>query len=156
MIDKDLIKTIVEEEIGENSSLYLVDVSVRPGNKIIVEIDSDSSVGIDDCMSLSRKIEKNLDRDVEDFELEVGSSGLTTPFKLPRQYRKNVGNEVEVLTCDGRKLHGTLKSCDEQSFILSTKKKEKIDGQKRPVEIEKEEKFLFEEVKYTKYQISIK
>lgn len=155
MIDKELLKEIAEKELN-GTSLYLVDISVSSGNKIVVEIDSDEGVGIDDCVNLSRKIEQHFDRDVEDFELEVGSSGLTTPFKIVRQYEKNLGNEVEVLTKNGRKLHGLLKSCNESEFVLLTKKKEKIEGQKKPVEVEKEEIFLYEEVKYTKYQISIK
>lgn len=155
MIDKDLVKTVVKKEL-ENTSLYLIEVSVRPGNKIVVEIDSDLGVGIDDCMKVSRQIESHLDRDIEDFELEVGSSGLTTPFKIPRQYEKNIGNEVEVLSGDGRKLHGILKSCNDLGFTLTIRKKEKVEGQKRPVDIEKDENFLYEEVKYTKYQISIK
>lgn len=155
MLDKGFIREIVEKEI-EETSLFLVDLTIRPDNKIVVEIDNDNGVSIEDCMQLSRQIESHLDREVEDFELEVGSSGLTTPFKLPRQYQKNIGNEVEVLTKDGRKLTGVLKSCNDTEFVLSQEKKEKIEGQKKPVIVEKLESFLYDEVKYTKYQIRIK
>lgn len=155
MLDKGFIREIVEKEI-EETSLFLVDLTIRPDNKIVVEIDNDNGVSIEDCMQLSRQIESHLDREVEDFELEVGSSGLTTPFKLPRQYQKNIGNEVEVLTKDGRKLTGVLKSCSDTEFVLSQEKKEKIEGQKKPVIVEKLESFLYDEVKYTKYQIRIK
>ena len=96
-----------------SSSNYLVDVAVQPGNIIVVEIDNDESVCIDDCVELSRYLEDHLDRDVEDFELEVGSAGITSPFKVLRQYQKNIGNEVEVLLTAGVKLTGVLKSADE-------------------------------------------
>ena len=78
-------------------------------NRIVVEIDSYSSVSIDDCVRLNGIIESHFDRDVEDYELEVGSAGLTSPLRVKAQYDKNVGNPVEVLTNDGRKLKGTLK-----------------------------------------------
>ena len=84
---------MVEEKLA-SSSYYLVDVTVAPGNVITVEIDNDEAVSIDDCAELSRYIEERLDRDVEDYELEVGSAGITSPFKVLRQYIKNIGNEV--------------------------------------------------------------
>ena len=89
MIDKELIVKLVEEKLASSSN-YLVDVAVQPGNIIVVEIDNDESVCIDDCVELSRYLEDHLDRDVEDFELEVGSAGITSPFKVLRQYQKNI------------------------------------------------------------------
>lgn len=155
MLDREYIKEIIEREI-QGTSLFLVDVVIKPGNNIVIEIDNDSGVSIDECVSLSKKIESSLDREVEDFELEVGSTGLTTPFKVPRQYKKNIGKEVEVLSKDGRKLSGVLKSCDDEGFVVVTQKKEKQEGKKKPVLVEKEEVFLYGDVKYAKYQISIK
>lgn len=154
MIEKEQIKNIAEQYISE--PMFLVDVSVRPGNIIVVEIDSDENIGIDDCITLSRSIESQLDREAEDFELEVGSAGITAPFKMPRQYKKNIGNEVEVLTKAGQKLSGVLKSADENGFVVTITKKVKPEGAKKKVEVEEDLPFGYDEVKYTKYQIRFK
>lgn len=155
MIEKDLIQQIVEDSI-DNDSMFLVDVQIRPSNIIVVEIDSEEGVSIDDCISLSKKIESQLDRDKEDFELEVGSSGITTPFKVLRQYQKNIGKEVEVLTKKGIKLKGILKSSDSDKFVITITKMEKPEGAKRKVEVEEDLSFGYDDVKYTKYIISFK
>jgi len=155
MIDKEQIRDIAGKFI-ENNDMFLVDVSVRPGNTIIVEVDSDNGVSIDDCIALSKNIESQLDREAEDFELEVGSSGITSPFKLPRQYTKNIGNEVEVLTKAGQKLSGILKSADENGFVVVITKMVKPEGAKRKTAVEEELTFAYDDVKYTKYIIRFK
>ena len=137
MIDKELIVKLVEEKLASSSN-YLVDVAVQPGNIIVVEIDNDESVCIDDCVELSRYLEDHLDRDVEDFELEVGSAGITSPFKVLRQYQKNIGNEVEVLLTAGVKLTGVLKSADENGIVLTVEKQIKPEGAKRKVTVEED------------------
>ena len=109
MIDKEVVCRLVEEKLA-SSSYYLVDVTVAPGNVITVEIDNDEAVSIDDCAELSRYIEERLDRDVEDYELEVGSAGITSPFKVLRQYIKNIGNEVEIQLKNGPRVTGILKA----------------------------------------------
>ncbi len=106
MIDKELIGGIVEKAL-EGTDNFLVEVKVTPDNSVTVEIDSMTGVDIDTCARLTREIESQVDREVEDYELEVGSAGLTSPLKVRRQYEKNIGNELEVLTKDGRKLTGT-------------------------------------------------
>lgn len=155
MIDKELVKGIAEKHL-EGTSMFLVDVAVRPGNIIVVEVDSDNAIGIDDCITLSRDIESHLDRDVEDFELEVGSSGLTSPFRIPRQYQKNIGNEVEVLTKAGQKLSGVLKSSDDNGFVLTVTKMVKPEGAKKKTAVEEDHAFEYKDVKYTKYLIRFK
>ncbi len=155
MIDKDLVVNLVGEKLTSSSN-YLVDVSVKPGNVIVVEIDNDEAVCIDDCVELSRYLEEHLDRDVEDFELEVGSAGITSPFKVLRQYIKNVGNEVEVLLTTGTKLTGVLKSADEMGIVLTVKKQVKPEGAKRKVILEEDLLFTYSEIKYTKYLIRLK
>lgn len=154
MIDKEQIKSIAEQYIED--PMFLVDVAVHPGNIIVVEIDSDESVSIDDCIALSREIESNLDREVEDFELEVGSAGVTAPFKMPRQYQKNIGNEVEILSKTGQKLSGLLKDATDTGFTVTITKKEKPEGAKKRIEVEEDLVFGYDEVKYTKYLIRFK
>lgn len=155
MIDSSLIKSLALKYL-EDKECYLVDVAVSSDNRIVVEIDSDTSVSIDFCIAMSRHIESELNRDVEDFELEVGSSGLTEPFKLVRQYTKNIGNEVEVLTCDGRKLKGVLLDANEENFLLETERDVKLEGAKRKTRIKEEERFNYQDIKYTKYLIRFK
>ncbi len=155
MIDKQTIYSIVEQGL-QGSDCFLVDVNVAPGNVISVEIDNKEGVDIERCEKLHRFIETHLDRDVEDYELEVGSAGITAPFKVVAQYRKNVGNEVETLTTDGRKLTGVLDRCDDEGFVLSVVKKVKPEGAKRKIEVTEEVPLKYNEVKYTKYLIRFK
>ena len=155
MIDKLQIQDIVEDFLL-NSDIFLVEVIIRPGNIIVVEIDSKEGVSIEDCIALSKHIESKLDRDVEDFELEVGSAGVTSPFKITRQYEVNIGNEVEVLTKGGQKQTGILKNCDDTTFVVTITKMEKPEGAKRKIAVEEDLSFKYDEVKYTKYLIRFK
>ena len=155
MIEKAVVTQLVEEHL-QASNPYLVDVTIKPGNYIVVEIDSDDSVSIDDCVALSQYIEAHLDRDVEDYELAVGSAGITSPFKVLRQYQKNIGNEVEMLLKSGTKKVGVLIAVDISGATISVEKKVKPEGAKRPVMVTEEEKYPFEEIKYTKYLIRFK
>lgn len=155
MIDKNAVTGIVDEWL-EGKDYFLVDVSVSPDDKIVVEIDHAEGVWIDDCVELSRYIESKLDREAEDYELEVGSAGIGQPFKVLQQYVIHIGKDVEVLTKDGRKLTGVLKEVDETHFVVTILKKVKPEGAKRPKMVEEDVTFTYEEIKYTKYLISFK
>ena len=157
MIKDDIVRLVEEKLVSSSSSNYLVDVSIKPGNFIVVEIDDDESVSLSDCAVLSRYLEENLDRDKEDFELEVGSAGITSPFKILRQYKKNVGKEVEVqLKGSGGRIAGILKSADEQGIVITLEKKIKPEGAKKKIIIEEDQAYSFEDIKYTKYIIRFK
>ena len=91
--------------------------------------------------------------DKEDYGLEVGSAGLTSPLRVPRQYEKHIGHDVEVLTNDGRKIHGMLKEADAEGFTVATERKVKPEGAKRPVTETVEERFGYGDVKHTKYDL---
>ena len=155
MIDKEIVRQIVEDFIQE-TEIFPVSVEIKPGNIIVVEIDSDGSVSIDDCIALNKFIESKLDRDVEDFELEVGSAGISQAFKILRQYRKYIGKEVEVLTKAGQKLQGILKDANEQNITLTVEKQVKPEGAKRKITVEEDLTFTYNEIKYTKYLIRFK
>ncbi len=155
MIEKNVISQLVEDKLALSGS-YLVDVVVKPGNLIVVEIDNDEGVNIDDCVELSRYIEAHLDRDKEDFELEVSSAGITSPFKVLRQYIKNIGKEVEVQLKNGTKWKGLLKSADGQGIVITVEKQVKPEGKKRKVTVQEDLSYTFDEIKYTKYIISFK
>ena len=150
MLDATEIRNFVEKTL-EGSDLFLVDVKVKPDNLIEVEIDSDSPISIEQCEKLTREIESEFDRDKEDYTLEVGSAGITSPFKVKRQYLKNVGKEVEVVLKDGKKLTGVLKSANDQNFTVVTKEKVKKPEAKRPVIEEVEHTLGYDDVKQTKY-----
>lgn len=150
MIDKIALDKVVADALA-GSDIFLVSTEVSADNRIVVEIERHSgNITIDDCVEINNLIEANFDRDNEDYELEVGSAGLTSPFKVVAQYVKNCGNPVEVLTCDGRKLRGTLKQVDDNGFTLTTSRKVKPEGAKRPVMVEEDETFGYGDVKYTK------
>lgn len=155
MIEKRTICQIVEEWL-EGKDYFLVEVNVSPDDKIVVEIDHAEGVWIEDCVELSRYIESKLNREEEDYELEVGSAGIGQPFKVLQQYYIHIGQEVEVLAKDGRKLVGVLKDADEEKFILTVQKKVKPEGTKRPKLVDEDEVFTYEQIKYTKYLISFK
>ena len=150
MIDRNELSSYIEKEL-EGSDIFLVEVKVSGDNLIEVEIDSDEPISISTCEDLTRKIEAAFDRDKEDYTLEVGSAGLTSPFKVKRQYKKYVGREVETVLKDGKKLSGLLQKADDDGFTILVKEKVKKPDKKRP-EIEEVAHTLgYDEVKQTKY-----
>ncbi len=155
MIEKKTVCQIVEEWL-EGKDYFLVEVSVSPDDRIVVEIDHAEGVWIEDCVELSRYIESKLNREEEDYELEVGSAGIGQPFKVVQQYYNHIGSEVEVLTKAGRKLTGVLKEVNDEAFVVGVEKKMKVEGSKRPKLMEEDETFRYDEIKYTKYLISFK
>jgi len=155
MIEKSIVRQLVEDFIAE-SDRFIVDVNVSKDNSILVEIDSKDGVAIDDCVALTKYIESKIDREVEDYNLEVGSAGLSSPFKVVEQYRKYEGSEVEVLDGDGKKHHGILKDVTDSSFGVEVVSKIKPEGAKRKVEVPETLTFEYDKIKYTKYTIRFK
>ncbi|MBP6610348.1 MAG: ribosome assembly cofactor RimP [Paludibacter sp.] len=155
MIQKETINQIVNDYLA-TTDYYLVDVSVSTDSRISVEIDSFDGVELDFCIVLSKHIEAQFDREVQDFELEVSSAGLTEPFKVIKQYEKNIGNEVEVLTKKGIKLVGVLSNVTDEFFSINIEKKVLLEGSKRKTTINEETSFLYSEIKHTKYIIRFK
>ena len=135
MIDKRIVSGIVNEWL-EDKEYFLVDVAVSSDDKIVVEIDHAEGVWIDDCVELSRFIESKLDREEEDYELEVGSAGIGQPFKVLQQYLIHIGQEVEVLTKQGQKLEGVMKDANEENFTVTIQKGEKKDQETAVEEIQ--------------------
>ena len=139
------------EEFIKGTGLFLVSVKVSNANKIIVLADKNEGITIDDCASLHRHIESGLDRDKEDFELQVSSPGLDTPFQVIEQYFKNEGKKVEVADIEGLKYYGKLKNVTEGGFELETEVKTK--GRKMEL---KDISFNFEQIKSTRVILTIK
>jgi ribosome maturation factor RimP len=155
MIDKNVVKQLVDEWLQGND-YFLVDINISRDDKIVIEIDHADGVWIEDCVKLSRFIESRLNRDEEDYELEIGSAGIGQPFKVIQQYVNHIGKEVEVLTEDGRKERGVLKSVEGNDFVVTVKEKVKAEGAKRPTLTNVDKTFMMDKIKYTKYLISFK
>lgn len=155
MTDKKLVTDLVNEWL-EGKEYFLTDVNISPDNRIVVEIDHEEGVWIEDCVELSRFIEAHLDRDEEDFELEVGSAGIGQPFKVLRQYEIHVGESVETLAADGRKYTGLLKEVTPDYFVVTVREKVKEEGSKRPKMVDRDVILRYDEVKWTKYLIDFK
>ena len=141
------LKAAVEEFLA-GSDCFLVEAVMRPDD-IIVNIDSDSRVDIDYVADLSRYLSETFAPAIDDYNLEVGTVGLTTPFVLPRQYRKNLGQAVEVLAADGKKYTGILSEVTDEGFALTSTEKVKKEGAKRPVMEAVTRNFAYGDVKKT-------
>lgn len=155
MIDKSIVKKLVDEWL-EGKEYFLCDLSISADARIVVEIDHEEGVWIEDCVELSKFIEAGLDREQEDFELEVGSAGIGQPFKVLRQYEIHLGEQVEVLTREGKKIVGELSNVTPEEFTVTVTQKVKKEGQKRPVMEEVDYTFEYADVKHTKYVIDFK
>ena len=153
MITTDKIKKIAEEKIAEGAN-FIVDISVKPGNKITILLDNDEGVSISDCVAMSRHVEFSLDRETEDFELNVMSPGLTEPFKTLRQYQKYIDKQVDVVTKENKKLSGKLLSVNGEGIQLETKSKEKTAEKKAKQLIISTISLTFNQIKETKVVIS--
>ena len=155
MIDTKKITAIAERMLAD-TDLFVVDCSCSPGNEVELTIDSDTSVGIDACASLSRAIEAELDREEEDFSLTVMSAGIGSELRSLRQYRKLVGSPVEVLLANGVKILAKLDAVDEQGITLSYEEKQAVEGRKRKQLVTVSRTYPFAEIKYTKEWLDFK
>jgi len=129
MIDKKDLKKLVLSNL--KSDHFLIDVTVSANNQIQVYIDGKEGLPISECILYSRLIESHFDRDVEDYELSVSSGGLDLPFTVTEQFEKNLDKDVELITKDGKKYYGILKSFDEEQIIIEIEQKEILEGKKR-------------------------
>lgn len=140
-----------------NSGLYIVELSVSSNNVIQVEIDKlKGGVSVEDCISVSRNIEHNLDRDKEDFELHVSSPGLDKPLRHVNQYAKNVGRILSVVGIDGKMQEGELVKVIEDGVVLRTMSKKLDEKKKKKIRIEEILEYSFSQIKEAKIVISFK
>lgn len=121
---KAQVKDLLEQGLAEHPELFLIDFTISPDFKISVVIDGDNGVTLQDCIDVSRSIEHNLDREEQDFSLEVASAGATTPMKFPRQYQKNIGRTLEVTSNDDTKIEAKLIDANNEAIKLEWKARE--------------------------------
>lgn len=155
MIDTKKIIEAAERHL-EGTDRFVVECTCTPSNEIELTIDSDTSVGIDACVELSRAIEADLDRDAEDFSLTVASAGIGSELRTLRQYRKITGNPVEVLLTNGVKILAKLEAADEQGITLSYEEKQAVEGKKRKQLVQVTHTYPFSEVKSTREWLDFK
>jgi ribosome maturation factor RimP len=148
MIDKALIAELVNEKLTDDQ--FLVEVTVSSSNVIHIMVDSDTGISINQIVDISKYVEEKLDREAEDFELSVYSAGLSEPFSLLRQYKKNIGIEIDVLLTNGQKFNGLLKNTDDQGIDLEVSTKEKIEGSKKKELVTRVHHFEYSEIKEAK------
>lgn len=155
MITKEQIENLIKPKIDEED-LFQVEVSVNSSNKISVFIDGDKGVTIDQCMSLSRFIEQNLNRDEEDYELDVSSAGLDLPLKVQRQYIKNIGRSAAIILKNGQKLTGKLVNANDDGINLEVEKNVILEGKKRKQKITEIMPLNYSDIKSTKIVVSFR
>ena len=155
MINKETIKTLTEEWLQGND-YFLVDIIFGEDDRIVIEIDHADGVWIEDCANLSRFLQERLGEEVGDYELEVGSAGLGQPFKVAQQYVNHIGDTIEVLSLDGKKVQGVLNSVDGTNFTVTVQEKHKHESRKRPVLVEVDKTYAMDGVKYAKYLLTFK
>jgi ribosome maturation factor RimP len=144
---KSKVKNLLEEGLKKNPSLFLIDLSISDSYKITVVLDGDNGVSLQDCMDISRAIEHNLDREEQDFSLEVASAGVSAPLKMSRQYKKNIGRNIKLTTSNNEIIEAKLVDADDEKAILNWKERvpKKVGKGKETVEFTKE--FLYTDIK---------
>jgi len=153
MISEKYIWDLVQQKTV-SGDIFIVDIKVSTGNKITIWVDKDQGVTIDECVGISRYVENQLDRETEDFDLEVSSAGLEIPFKVHRQYKKNLNKMVVVTLTDNTKIKGKLVAVSDEGIEIEyvKRKDKKIKGGKEKLTVS----FMFDQIKTTKAVIEFK
>jgi len=143
---KDTVNDLLQKALEERENLFLIDFEVHENNAIKVVIDGDNGVTVDDCVAISRAIEHNLDREEQDFSLEVTSSGATTPLSHKRQYKKHIGRTLSIKTKDSQHYEAELVSQDEEGIKVTWKVREPKPVGKGKVTVKKEANIKYDDI----------
>ncbi len=146
MTFKEKVINLLEEGLLEKPSLFLVDLNISDSYKITVTLDGDSGVVLQDCIDISRLIDNNLDREEQDFSLEVASAGVSTPLKLVRQYKKNIGRTLIVKTAT-QTIEAKLEDASNESIVLSWTAREPKKIGKGKETVQHRQEFPYSEIK---------
>lgn len=150
---KERVKVLLEKGLEEHPELFLIDFTISSDYKISVIIDGDRGVTLQDCIDVSRSIEHNLDREEQDFSLEVASAGVSSPLQLPRQYKKNIGRKLAVLTNDDKKIEGKIVNATNEAVQLEWKTREPKKIGKGKETVVKNEQIAYEDIKKAVIQV---
>ena len=152
---KEKVEALVQEALVENPSLFLIDLTIGGDNSIRVLLDGDQGVKLETCIQVSRKVEHNLDREENDFSIEVSSCGVGSPLTIPRQFIKNVSRKLEVIDSEDKQVQGTLVEATETSFTLEWKAREPKPIGKGKVTVTKTREFQYGQYNSAKVIVSI-
>lgn len=150
---RNKVTPLLEAALAEKPSLFLIDLDISTANHIKVIIDGDEGVKVEDCILISRAIESELDREEEDFSLEVLSAGVSEPLKLVRQYQKNIGRTLKVKTAE-ETLEGALTNVDDAAITLEWKAREPKPIGKGKVTVEKKAEVPYSTIVEAKVMIT--
>ena len=146
MLKESTVQSLIDNGLEERSDLFLIDLKISPDNKISVVIDGDKGVSVEDCIFISRAIEHNLDREEEDFSLEVTSAGATSPLKEVRQFKKNIGRTLLVKLKEQEKIEARLTEADNENVTLEWKAKEPKPIGKGKITVNKQAKIVYDDI----------
>lgn len=149
---REKVAGLLEDALKQNESLFLIDLSISESNQIRVIIDGDSGVSVQDCIDISRAIEHNLDREQEDFSLEVHSAGVSEPLTMVRQYKKNAGRNLKVKTAT-QTIEGKLEEVNDTAIKLTWKAREPKPVGKGKVTVQKEAEIPYSDIIEAKVMI---
>ncbi len=141
------IETLLNDFLQTREDLFLIDLKFSAGDDITVILDGDNGVSVQDCLDASRAIEFNIDREEHDFSLQVMSAGLSEPLSIPRQFRKNIGREIEVLLTDSSEIEGELAKVDEEKVTLVLRYRKPKEVGKGKVDVEEEKEIPYSDIK---------
>ena len=147
MTFKNKVQELLDVALAERPELFLVDLSINEANKISINLDGDQGVNLQDCIDISRTIENNLDREEQDFSLEVASAGVSSPLKFVRQYKKNIGRTLNVKTNSSDDLEAKLVAADEEKISLEWQAREPKKIGKGKETVQKKVDILYENIK---------
>lgn len=155
MVNRDDILALVREAIS-GTEIFLVEASVKPGNIIRVFVDEPAGISLDECVRISKAIEDGIDREKEDFDLQVSSPGLENPLIVIQQYEKNIGNELKVITIDNQRITGELIEVDPAGINLKAMVRVKNEGSKKSKPALQNVRIKFGDIKSAKVSLHFK
>ena len=141
------IEELLNNFLEERKDLFLIDLKLSAGDDITVILDGDNGVSLQDCLDASRAIEFNMDREDHDFSLQVMSAGLSEPLSSERQFRKNIGRDLDILMNDSTKIEGELAKVDDEKITLILRYRKPKEVGKGKVDVEEEKEIPYSEIK---------
>ncbi|MDY3520230.1 ribosome assembly cofactor RimP [Riemerella anatipestifer] len=144
---KAQVETLLNDFLSEREDLFLIDLKVSAGDDVVVILDGDNGVTLQDCLDASRAIEFNMDREEHDFSLQVMSAGLSEPLTQIRQFRKNIGRDLDILLNDSSKIEGELTRVEEDRVVLILRYRKPKEIGKGKIDVEEEKEILLSDIK---------
>lgn len=125
---EEAVEQMARKLLEEQAGVELVDVEYVKEHDwyLRVFIDKEGGIDIDDCQTLSEKLEQQLDATsliADSYILEVSSPGLDRVLRKPRDFVREQGKKVDVVLyapLDGKKqLTGVLEAYDDAAKTVT-------------------------------------